>query len=119
MTAWAADAQPPLELKVLVVAVGAVSAVLNIAALQGRYVTLQNTGANTIYFVFGDALTVADPAALSGATACMALEPGDQRDYRFGKGLAFERAGAPAPLPVSHIAHRTSAGASELRVSVA
>jgi hypothetical protein len=116
----AADALPPLESKVILVdvAVAAVNAVADISAGQGRFITVQNTGANPLCILFGDAATVADPAAVAGVTRCMELSAGEQRDYRYEEGLAFERPGTPGSIAVTHIAYRTTAGAGEIRVTV-
>ncbi len=116
--ALAADVRPPTEGDVFLVDVGrdVTSTPVDISAFKGRYITVQNSGANPLAILFGDANTVADPAAVAGANRCMVLAPNEQRDYRYDEGLTFVR--GTERILVTHLVYRAVTATTDVRATV-
>ena len=118
VAATAADMVPHTEDKVLVeTAITNSSEVIALATIQGRFITLQNTGAEDLYFLFGNSSVVASATATTGVTRSLRLGSGESRDYRFESGASYQDTNGVGQS-ITHIAVITpTAATTDVRIA--
>ncbi len=87
VVATAVKIQPVLVGRILVLAASGIAGLLDIQSIQGRFVTIQNSGTDAIGWLAGDANVVVDLTATTGDTRCAVLEGGTTDGFAFPDGL--------------------------------
>lgn len=94
----AGDILLPIAGSVMVLAVGAVSANVDLSAWIDKYITLASDGADMYIVAGADNTVVADPSAVAGATQCWPLKDGVPQHFRVHSNapwLAYISTGTP------------------------